>query len=59
MILENNDIKAIKHIELKHKNSKEIIGAAISLTHIVDKGRLLNALIISPPKAGKTTLLGT
>lgn len=59
VILENNDIKAIRNISsLNIRIAREIIGAADKvLPYIVDKGRLLNALIISPPKAGKTTLL--
>jgi len=59
VILENNDVKTIKNISgLNIRIAREIIGAADKvLPYIVDKCQVLNTLIISPPKAGKTTLL--
>lgn len=59
VILENNAIKTIRYISsLNIRIAKEIIGAADSvLPYIINNGQVLNVLIISPPKAGKTTLL--
>ncbi len=58
-LLENENIKTIKHISsLNIRIAREIIGTADRvLPFIIDSGKLLNVLIISPPKAGKTTLL--
>jgi len=59
VVLENNDIKAIRNISsLNIRIAKEIIGAADKvLPYVIDNGHVLNVLIISPPRAGKTTLL--
>jgi len=59
VILENDAIKTIRNISsLNIRIAKEIIGAADKvLPYIIDNGKVLNVLIISPPKAGKTTLL--
>lgn len=59
VILENDVIKTIKNISsINIRIAKEIIGAADKvLPYIIENGKVLNALIISPPRAGKTTLL--
>lgn len=59
VILENNAIKTIRNISsINIRIAKEVIGAADRvMPYIIDNGKVLNALIISPPKAGKTTLL--
>lgn len=59
VISENDAIKTIRNISsLNIRIAKEIIGVADKvLPYIIDNGNVLNVLIISPPKAGKTTLL--
>ncbi len=59
VLLENDNIKTIKNISgFNIRIAREIIGAADRvLPYIIDKGKTLNTLIVSPPKAGKTTLL--
>ncbi len=59
VLIENGEIRTIKHISgFNIRIAKEVIGAADEvLPFIVEKGKVLNTLIISPPKAGKTTLL--
>ena len=59
VLLENDNIKTIRHISgFNIRIAREIVGAADGvLPYIIDNGKVLNVLIISPPKAGKTTLL--
>lgn len=59
VLLENDNIKTIRYISgFNIRIAREIIGAADPvLPYIIDNGKTLNTLIISPPKAGKTTLL--
>lgn len=60
VLLENQEIKTIKYISgLNIRIARQVIGAANQvLPYIVDEtGLPLNTLIISPPKAGKTTML--
>ncbi len=59
VILENGRVKSVKHISfLNIRISHEIKGCGLSvLPYIIDKGRVLNTLVVSPPGCGKTTLL--
>ena len=60
VVLEKDNIKTIKNISsFNIRVAREVLGAADKvLPYITDKnGLILNVLIISPPKAGKTTLL--
>ncbi len=59
VLMENENIKTIKHISgFNIRIAREIIGAAdMVLPFIIENGKVLNVLIVSPPKAGKTTLL--
>ncbi|MDD4729959.1 MAG: stage III sporulation protein AA, partial [Dysgonamonadaceae bacterium] len=60
VLLENENIKTMKHISgFNIRVAREIVGAADKvLPYVMDQnGRIFNVLIISPPKAGKTTLL--
>ncbi|MGI6485774.1 MAG: stage III sporulation protein AA [Tepidanaerobacteraceae bacterium] len=59
-LLEGNKIKTLKHISCFNiRIAREIQGVADTiLPHIIDNNkRIYSTLIISPPKAGKTTLL--
>ena len=58
--LEGGKIKTMRHISgLTVRISRQIIGAASAVVGQVcgDKGELRNTLIVSPPGAGKTTVL--
>lgn len=59
LILEGGRIKNMRHISfLNIRLAHEIIGCADSvLPYLLQGGRLLHTLIISPPRCGKTTLL--
>ncbi len=59
VILEDGRVKNVKHINfLNIRISHEVKGCGLTaLPYIVDKGRILNTLIVSPPGCGKTTLL--
>jgi stage III sporulation protein AA len=59
-LLNGDEIKTLKHISCFNiRIAREIRGAAdIVLPHVIDKNKkVYSTLIISPPKAGKTTLL--
>lgn len=58
-VIENRKIKTIKNISsLNIRISREIIGCADGLLpYLIEDGKILNSIIISPPKCGKTTLL--
>ena len=59
-VIENNKVINISHIySLNFRISKEIIGAANEvIKYIIDKDNdVLSCLIVSPPGAGKTTIL--
>ncbi|SKA76834.1 stage III sporulation protein AA [Clostridium sp. USBA 49] len=58
-VIENNTIKTIKSIgSLNIRICKEIIGCSDKLIPFILKDkRVLNTIIISPPRCGKTTLL--
>lgn len=58
-IVEKEKIKTIKDISsLNIRISKEILGCSDNIVkYLVDKGEIVNTIIISPPKCGKTTLL--
>lgn len=58
-VIENNKIKTIKSIgSLNIRICKEVIGCSNKLIpFILRKNRVLNTIIISPPRCGKTTLL--
>lgn len=60
IVVEAGKIKTIKHISgFNIRIAREILGAADKIIPYVlnEKGEFLNTMIISPPKAGKTTLL--
>lgn len=58
-VMENNKVKTIKNISsINIRISREIIGCSKEISKfIVDKNKVKNTLIISPPKCGKTTIL--
>lgn len=59
-VMEKNVVKTIKHISsFNIRIAREVIGAADRvLPYLLDgQSRVFNTLIVSPPKAGKTTLL--
>lgn len=58
-VMENNKIKTIKSISsINIRICREIIGCSDSImTHIVYEQNVINTIIISPPKCGKTTLV--
>lgn len=58
-IVEKEKIKTIKDISsLNIRISKEVLGCSDSIVrYLVDKDEIVNTIIISPPKCGKTTLL--
>ena len=58
-VMENGEIKTIRNISsVNIRMCKEIIGASKKvMPYIVSCGNVLNTLIISPPKCGKTTML--
>jgi stage III sporulation protein AA len=58
-VTEGGSIRTIKHVSsLNIRIAREVPGAATALLpRIARAGRLISTLIISPPQAGKTTLL--
>ena len=58
-VMEDGKIKTIRNISsLNIRICREIIGCSNkAIEHLVKNGRVLNTLIISPPKCGKTTIL--
>ena len=58
-VISNGDVSTIKNItSLNIRVTREIIGVSNKvMKHIISQGKVLNTLIISPPKCGKTTLL--
>lgn len=58
-VMENRKVKTIRNISsLNIRISREILGCSKKvMKYIVDGNRILNTLIISPPKCGKTTIL--
>ncbi|MFA9397664.1 MAG: stage III sporulation protein AA [Clostridiaceae bacterium] len=58
-IIENNKIKTIKNISsLNIRVCTEVLGCSDKIfKYITEKGEVLNTIIISPPKCGKTTIL--
>lgn len=60
VLLEKGRVKTLKYISgFNIRIAKEVIGAADAVVHYIlnDQGKVFNTLIISAPKAGKTTLL--
>jgi len=59
VVMENGRIKTVKHISfINIRVAHEVKGCGLKLLpYIIDKGRVLNSLIVSPPGCGKTTLL--
>lgn len=57
--IENGKIKSLKNIySLNIRIAREVIGCSDKvMKYICDSGRVLNTILISPPKCGKTTLL--
>lgn len=58
-IIEENRVKTIKHISsINIRVSREIIGCSDKIMpYLTQKDEILNTIIISPPKCGKTTIL--
>lgn len=58
-IMEDNKIKTIRNIaSINIRVSREVIGCSDKIMpFLVNKGDVLNTIIISPPKCGKTTIL--
>ncbi|WP_373898374.1 stage III sporulation protein AA [Haloimpatiens sp. FM7315] len=58
-VLESNTVKTIKNISsINIRICREVKGCANNLmTKIIENNDLLNTIIISPPKCGKTTLI--
>lgn len=58
-IIENNTIKTIKNVSsLNIRICREVIGCSNKvMSWIVKDNNILNTIIISPPKCGKTTLI--
>lgn len=59
VVVENEKVININYIySLNFRISKEIIGVADEISkHVYENGNIKNTLIISPPGAGKTTIL--
>lgn len=58
-VIKDGSVKTIKNIySLNMRISREIIGCGLKyIPYIISKGKILNTIIISPPKCGKTTIL--
>lgn len=58
-VIENNSVKTIKNISsINIRISKEVIGCSEKLLpFMVENNEIINTIIISPPKCGKTTLI--
>ena len=58
-VIKDGSIRTIKNIySLNIRISREIIGCGLKyIPYIISKGKILNTIIISPPKCGKTTIL--
>ncbi|MFR1708122.1 MAG: stage III sporulation protein AA [Clostridium sp.] len=58
-VLEGNSLKTIKHISsINIRIAREVKGCSQGiLPFIIKDNRILNTIIISPPKCGKTTIL--
>lgn len=59
VITEDNKVKTIKNIvSINIRVAKEIINCSKTIIpYILEEGEILNTIIISPPKCGKTTIL--
>lgn len=59
VVLDSGRVRTIKHLAaLNFRISHEVLGAADSIMPLLVNGRAVrNTLIVSPPRAGKTTLL--
>ena len=58
-VIENNKVKTIKDISsLNIRICREVLGCSdLVMPQIIQNNNILNTIIISPPKCGKTTLL--
>ena len=58
-VIEKNKVKTMKDIaSINIRVCREIIGCSDKvISYIIEKNEILNTIIISPPKCGKTTLL--
>lgn len=58
-VIDNNRVRTIKNIaSLNIRICREVIGCADKIMpYIVDGEKVLNTIVISPPKCGKTTLI--
>ena len=58
-VLEGNKIRTIKNVSsINIRICREVIGCSSKvIPYIISKGQILNTIIISPPKCGKTTLV--
>lgn len=58
-VMVNGEVRTIRNISsINIRVCREVIGCSKELlTYINDKGKILNTLIVSPPKCGKTTMI--
>jgi len=58
-VVDKGNVKTIKHISsINIRVAREVIGCSEKiLPYIVEERKVLNTIIISPPKCGKTTIL--
>lgn len=58
-VIEKNQVKTIKNISsLNIRICRQVLGCADNIMNfILDKNKVINTIIISPPKCGKTTLI--
>lgn len=58
-VMEDNKVKTIKNIaSLNIRICREVIGCSNKIMpYIIENNKVLNTIIISPPKCGKTTLI--
>jgi len=58
-VMVNGEVRTIRNISsINIRVCREVVGCSRELlTYINDKGKLLNTLIVSPPKCGKTTMI--
>ena len=59
VVMESGRVKSVKHISfINIRVAHEVKGCGLkALPYMINKGKVLNTLIVSPPGCGKTTLL--
>jgi len=58
-VIENNQVKTIKNIaSINFRICREILGCSDKIMkYLIEEGEVINTIIISPPKCGKTTII--